>query len=176
MRGKLKKEGTHELFRTSHGHHILNLDDKDFYALVEGQQGDIIVYSDSDHKKQKSLSKGKYYYADFKDDPEFKDMRHLFMKDGSKFREIILPEGLPKKSDKQKKLVRESKKLSEKKVLEHMKGKGKKGSEKQYSGEKEGLRDKTKDELYEMAKKEDIEGRSKMKKEELVKALSKVKD
>ncbi|WP_373057625.1 hypothetical protein [Zunongwangia sp. H14] len=176
MRGKLKKEGKHELFRTTHGNQILNLDDKDFYALVEGQKGDVIVLSDEDHKKQSSLSKGKYYYADFQDDPEFQDMRHLFMEDGNKFRELILPEGLPTKSDTQKKLIRESKKLSKEKILEHVKGKGNKGSEKQYSDNKEGLREKNKEELYDMGRKEGISGRSKMDKEELVKKLSKKKN
>ena len=171
MRGKLKKEGKYDLFKTTNGNDILNLDDKKFYALVEGQKGDIIVHSDSDHKKEKSISKGKYFYADFDDDPEFQDMQHIFLEDGNKFRELILPEGLPTKSDVQKKLVRESRKLSEDKVLEHVKGKGNRGSEKQYQGEKEGLRNKTKDELYKLAKKHDIPNRSKMDKEELVKKL-----
>ena len=171
MRGKLKKEGKYDLFRTANGNDILNLDDKDFYALVEGQKGDIIVHSDSDHEKKKSVSNGKYYYADFDNDPEFQDMQHIFLEDGSKFRELILPEGLPTKRDVQKKLVREDKKLPEDKVLEHVKGKGNKGSEKQYKGKKEDLRDRSKDELYDLAKKHDVQGRSKMDKEELVKEL-----
>ena len=171
MRGDLKKEGKYELFETNHGNEILNLDDKKFYAFVEGDKGDVIVYSDSDHKKKKTISKGKYYYADFEDDPEFKDMRHLFMEDGSKFKEIILPQGLPKEKDYQKKLVRTDEKISKKKVEEHVKGKGNKGSEKQYEGKSEGLRSKTKEELYDLAKEHDIEGRSKMDKEELVKNL-----
>ncbi len=173
MRGKLKNEGKYELFKTTEGHEILNIEDKDFYALVEGQKGDIIVHSDSDHEKKKTISSGKYYFAEFDDDPEFQDMPHLFMEDGKKFRELILPNGFPTKSDHQKKLVRTSKKISASKVQEHVKGKGNKGSEKQYEGQKEGLRKKTKEELYEMAKKKRIEGRSKMKKKELVEALEK---
>lgn len=168
MRGKLKKEGNFELFKTTKGNEILNLDDKQFYALVKGQLGDIIVHSDSDHKKQDSISKGKYYYADFNNDPEFRDMLHLFLEDGSKFLELILPRGLPAKGDPQKKLVRTKNKLPKGKVMEHVKGKGDKGTEKQYAGKKEGLRAKTKEELYELAKKHEIQGRSKMKKEDLV--------
>lgn len=173
MRGKLKKEGNYELFKTTNGNDILNLDDDNFYALVKGQKGDIIVASDADHKKDKSLSKGKYYYADFDNDPEFQDMEHLFMEDGGKYRELLLPEGIPSSSDHQKKLIRESKKISGDKVMEHVKGKGNKGSEKQYQGKKEGLREKTKDELYDLAKKHDVEGRSNMDKNELVKELEK---
>ncbi len=171
MRGKLKEEGNYELYKTNHGHDILNLDDENYFAFVEGDQGDMIIKSDSDHKKEKTVSKGKYYYADFKDDPEFKDMRHLFMEDGEKFREIILPEGLPKESDYQKKLVKTDEKIPKEKVKEHVKGKGNKGSEEQYEGKKEGLRNKTKEELYDKAQKQDIEGRSKMDKEELIKKL-----
>lgn len=171
MRGKLRKEGKYELFKTTHGHEILNLEDKEFYALVKGQLGDIIVHSDSDHEKQKSISKGKYYFADFKNDPEFRDMPHLFMEDGSKFREMILPQGFPTKNDHQKKLVRSKKKLPKNKVMDHVKGKGDKGTEKQYADKKEGLRARTKEELYDLARKHDIEDRSKMKKEELVSKL-----
>lgn len=171
MRGKLKEEGNYELYRTNHGHDILNLDDENYFAFVEGEQGDVIIKSDSDHKKEKTVSKGKYFYADFKDDPEFKDMRHLFMEDGEKFSEIILPEGLPKESDYQKKLVRTDEKIPKDKVKEHVKGKGNKGSEEQYEGKEEGLRNKTKEELYHKAQKQDIEGRSKMDREELIKKL-----
>lgn len=171
MRGKLKEEGNYELYKTNHGHNILNLDDENYFAFIEGDKGDLIIKSDSDHKKQKTVSKGKYYYADFKDDPEFKDMRHLFMEDGEKFREVILPEGLPKESDHQKKLVKTDEKIPKDKVKEHVKGKGNKGSEKQYEDKQEGLRSRSKEELYKEAKKEGIEGRSKMDKEDLIKKL-----
>lgn len=33
MRGKLKDKGSHELFRTTEGHQILNIQNKDFYAI-----------------------------------------------------------------------------------------------------------------------------------------------
>lgn len=172
MRGKLKKEGDYELYKTTEGHQILKLDNKNYYALVKGQKGDIIVHSDSDHKKSKTLSKGNYYYADFEDDPAFENIAHLFMEDGTKYKEILLPEGLPTEKDIQKKLIRSSDKLSKAKVKSHVKGKGIKGDEKQYEDKAEGLRDKTKRELYEMAKKKEINGRSNMDKAELVKKLS----
>ena len=171
MRGELKKEGKYELFETTHQHHILSLDNKEYYALVEGQQGDLIIHSDSDHKKDHTISKGKFYYADFEDDPEFRDMAHFFMEDGDHFRELILPQGFPNDKDHQKKLVRTDDKLSKDKVMEHVKGKGNKGSEKQYQDKPEGLRNKTKEELYHLAQKHDIEGRSKMDKNELVNKL-----
>lgn len=171
MRGKVKKHGNYELFETTHGHQILTLDKEDWYALVEGQEGDIIVHSDSDHEKRKTIQKGEFYLADFEDDPEFKDMPHLFMEKDSKFTELILPNGLPTESNHQKKLVRTDEKIPKSKIREHIEGKGNKGSEKQYKGEPEKLRSKTKEELYDRAQKEKIKGRSKMDKEELVQHL-----
>lgn len=171
MRGKLKKNGNYELFETTKGHQILNLDDKEFYAIVEGQKGDIIVHSDSDHEKKKTLEKGHFYFADFEDDPEFRDLPHLFMESGGKYHEFVLPNGLPSKSNHQKKLVRTEKEVPKGTVEEHVKGEGNKGTEKQYQGKAEGLRTKTKNELYEEAKKRNVKGRSKMKKEDLVKSL-----
>ena len=64
------------------------------------------------------------------------------------------------------------------KVEYHVKGPGDKGSEKQYQEEDKGkggtskdLSGMTKGELYEKAKEQDIQGRSKMDKEELRKNL-----
>ena len=173
MRGKLENEGNYELFRTTNGNQILNLNDKHFFAVVKGQQGDILVATDADHEKDKTLKKGRFFLADFNDDPEFRDLPHLFLEEGSKFREWILPNDKPTKGDYQKKLVRTGNLVSRSKVEKHVKGKGNKGSEKQYSGKPEKLRSRSKKELYEMAKKQDIPGRSKMNKEELV---QKVKD
>lgn len=164
MKGTLKKEGKYELFKTNHDNLVLTLDEKDWYAVVEGQQGDILVGSGSDHKKQKTVRKGKYYYADFNNDPDFHDIPHLFMKDGDGFYEFLLPNGLPENKGDQVRLIQPKDKLSEQKVMSHIKGKGK--------SDKEDLSSKTKDELYEMAKAQDIEGRSKMNKDELIEHLS----
>lgn len=171
MRGSIKIEGEGELFETTKGNQILNLDDDNFYALVEGQKGDIIVKSDSDHEKSRSISKGKFYYVDFEDDPEFQDMPHLFIEDENQYREFILPQGLPDSKDYQKKIIRSDKMVPEYKVKEHLEGKGDKGSEKQYSDKSEGLRNRTKEELYHLAQERKIKGRSKMNKKELIKSL-----
>lgn len=172
MNGKVKK-GQHELFETTAGHQILTLDNKKWYAVVKGEKSDILVGSDSDHEKKKILTKGQYYYAEFKDDPEFQDTPHLFMKDGSQYREFILPNGFPSKKGDKVRVVRTGDKLSAAKVEAHVTGKGNTGQEKQYEDKPEGLRSKTKKELYALAKKQRLEGRSKMSKEELVKKLAK---
>ena len=120
MKGELKKEGKYELFKTSRGHQVVRIGNE-HYALVQGQKGNIIVKSDSNHEKDKTLSEGKYFYADFKNDPEFQDTPHLFLEDGDQFQEMILPEGFPKEKDYQKKLVRPNGKISKNKVMEHLK-------------------------------------------------------
>jgi hypothetical protein len=176
MRGKLEKEGNYELFETNHGHDILKLNDKDYFAIIDTSQGHLLVDTDSDHKKDHTVDKGKFYLADFEDDPAFKDMPHLFLKEGKKYKEFILPNDLPTDSDTQKKLVETDDKLGKKKVMEHVKGAGNKGSEKQYDGKKESLRNKSKEDLYDMAKKKNISGRSEMDKKELVNAIEKSKD
>ncbi|MGK7397832.1 MAG: Rho termination factor N-terminal domain-containing protein [Candidatus Cyclobacteriaceae bacterium M3_2C_046] len=172
MRGKLEKSGNYELFQTTKGSQILNLNDKYFYAVVEGQRGDILVGSDEDHQKQKTLKKGTFYMANFDDDPEFTDLPHLFLQEGSKFREWILPNDYPTKDDYQKKLVKTNDLVSRSKVEKHVKGDGNVGSEKQYQGKPERLRTKSKKELYKMAQDQQIEGMSKMNKEELVQKLA----
>ena len=181
MQGKLEKKGHYDLFETTEGHQILNLNDKHFFAVVKGKYGDILVGSNADHEKKKTLHEGHFYLADFEDDPEFKDMPHLFLEEGNKYREWILPNDYPTKGDYQKKLIKTGDLVDKDKV---------KYREKQYQGtekeakskkeaagkgaapKKEALEQKTKDELYEEAKKKDIEGRSEMNKEELVKALA----
>lgn len=175
MRGKLENEGHYELFMTTKGHQILNLNDKTFFAVVKGQRGDMLVATDADHQKDKTVKQGKFYLADFKDDPEFRDMPHLFLQEGNKFREWILPNDKPTRGDYQKKLVKTGNLVSKSKVESHVKGKGNAGSEKQYEGRPESLRTKSRNELYGMAQKRNIPGRSKMNKEELVKKLEGMK-
>lgn len=195
MQGNIEKRGRYELFETSKGHQILCLNDKDFYAVVEGQKGDLLVRSDSDHKKKKTVKKGKFYLADFDEDPEFQDTPHLFLEESkSLYQEWILPRGAPTSGDYQKKLIRTDNKVQKDKVDYHVKGSGDKGREKQYQGtrneahsrseaaghggRKKGngqadLMKKTRGELYDMAKQRQINGRSSMDKAELADALSK---
>lgn len=102
MASHIKKQGDYELFRTPNDERILKLGN-DWFALVKGQKGDILVGSDSDHKKERTLQKGKYKLVEFEKDAKFKDVPHLFLQDGDSYQEAILPKGLPtKKGDKQK--------------------------------------------------------------------------
>jgi hypothetical protein len=168
MKGKIKKEGKYELFETTKGHQILTLNKKEWYAIVKGKYGHILVKSDSDHEKKKTLQEGVYYLADFKDNPEFNDTPHLFLKAGKQFREFILPNELPTSTDHQKKVIIIKDKVSERKIKKNLPDskRPQRAPVKRYD-----MASKSKKELYEMAKKRNIPNRSSMSKEELVKNL-----
>ncbi len=101
----VKDKGNYELFKTTHGHRILVLNDERWFAWVEGQKGEILVLSDSNHEKDRTVQKGEFYLADFEDDPKFQDNPHLFLQKGDSFQELIVPNVLPEETDNQKKLV-----------------------------------------------------------------------
>lgn len=112
----VEKKGHYELFETTKGHQILSLNDKQWFAVVKGQKGDILVRSDADHQKDHTLQEGKFYLIDFEDDPEFKDMLHIFLQEGEKYSEWLLPKGLPGEEDQQKKVVKTKEKISSRTV------------------------------------------------------------
>lgn len=171
MKGKLENEGNYELFRTTKGHQILNLNDKSFFAIIEGQKGDMLIATDSDHEKDKSIKKGKFYLANFDDDPEFNDLPHLFLQEGNKYREWILPNDKPSQKDYQKKLVRTGNMVSKSKVEEHIKGSSSKSKNENNKPDSD-LGNKSKNELMAIARDRNLRGRSKMSKKELIRSIS----
>lgn len=117
---KIRKKGRYERFETTKGSEILVLDGEMWYALVQGQAGDIIVLTDSDHERRRTLKKGRFYLADFQEDPKFKDMLHLFMEADGAFEEALLPQHLPTQGDKQKKLVRTDDRIPKKDLEDYL--------------------------------------------------------
>lgn len=102
----LKQRGDYELFLTEHQNRILALDGEKFFAWVETQQGDLLVRSNPGHRKERTLRRGRFYFADFEHEPKFKDMPHLFLQRDDRFEELMLPNGLPTENDPQKKIVK----------------------------------------------------------------------
>lgn len=102
----IQEEGHYELFETTRGHRILVLDDALWFAWVEGQQGEILVWTDTDHQKSHTLQRGRFVVADFEDDPNYRDMPHLFLKEEQgPYQELVLPKGLPTEDDDRKKII-----------------------------------------------------------------------
>ena len=118
---KVQQHGQYELFETTHQHRILVLNNKQWFAWVQGQQGEILVHSDADHKKDHTIQKGQFYFVDFEHDPTYKDMPHLFLQKGDHFEEVMLPNGLPVEEDHQKKLVKTDHTLPKNELAEYLK-------------------------------------------------------
>lgn len=121
MAADVKQQGDYELFVTTHDHRILVLNGQGWFAWVKGQESPVLVKSDSDHEKDRTLSKGKFYLIEFKDDPDFNDVPHLFLEQEDRYQEVILPNGLPTGRDEQKRLVEADETVQEDKLKEYVK-------------------------------------------------------
>lgn len=106
MKEEANKEGRYELYETAEHRQVLRLDEKEWYVLEKDRKEDLIIRSDSNNEKKKTIQKGKYFLADFADEPEYNDLPHLFMEKGSGYTELILPNGLPSRTDDKKRMVR----------------------------------------------------------------------
>ena len=121
MSANVKDKGRYELLETTHGHRILVLNDQKWYAWVEGEKGEILVHSDSDHKKDHTIQEGDFYLAEFEDDPKFQnDQPHLFLQKGDSFQELIIPNGLPTEQDNQKKVVSTDDTVAKEELTDHL--------------------------------------------------------
>ena len=121
MSVKVEDKGRYELFETTHGHRILVLDGERWFAWVEGQRGEILVLSDSDHEKVHTVQEGDFYLAAFEDDAEFQNGNpHLFLQKGDDFQELIVPNGLPTEHDNQKKVVSTDETIGKEKLKGHL--------------------------------------------------------
>ncbi len=121
MSVKVEDKGRYELFETTHGHRILVLDGERWFAWVEGQRGEILVLSDSDHEKDHTVQEGDFYLAEFEDDAEFQNGNpHLFLQKGDDFQELIVPNGLPTEHDNQKKVVSTDETIGKEKLKGHL--------------------------------------------------------
>ncbi|MFB6351574.1 MAG: DUF2795 domain-containing protein [Bradymonadaceae bacterium] len=115
-----KRDGNYELFETTKGHRILVLDETDWAAWVEGQAGEILVATDEDHEKQRTIDEGSYRLIDFENDPKFKDMPHLFLATDGSYRELMLPNGWPDEKDRQKKVIETDKTMTRDELDEYL--------------------------------------------------------
>jgi hypothetical protein len=102
---KIQDSGRYALSQDAHGHRFLVLNDERWFVWIEGQKSPLIVRTGPGHEKLRSVRRGKFYLVDFEDDPNFRDMPHLFLQSGERYREFLLPNGLPDERDPQKRFV-----------------------------------------------------------------------
>lgn len=124
MKVELKSEGKYEYFKSTDGKDILNLDNQAYYAIPGGKEGNTIESTDPDPDKESSISVGRYFFAEYQHDPEYRETSRIFLEDGPQYRELILPEGLPtKRNENQKKLVHGKNRYSIYQLQDHLSGK-----------------------------------------------------
>jgi hypothetical protein len=169
MENKLNKKGNYEIFKTTGDNEILRLGEDEVFAIVEINRGHILVKTDEDHEKQETIEKGQFYLMSLEEDPAFQDMPHLFIEKGAKYQELVLPSGLPDHNQDRKKIIFTREKVDEEKIRLHSK-------DKKQQFKNEDPVEMKKKELGRMARKLNIEGRSKMNKDQLSKAIHKAKE
>ena len=120
MTATVQRRGRYSLFETPRQNRILVLGQDQWFAWVGGQQGDILVRSDREHERDRTLQEGEFYLVEFEDDPDFTDVPHLFLEKNGEFVEVILPNGLPTDSDSQKRVVGTEKTISRDKLTQRV--------------------------------------------------------
>ena len=124
MTATVQRKGRYTLFETPRQNRILVLGDDQWFAWVGGQQGEILVRSDSDHERERTIQEGEFFLVNFEDDPDFTDVPHLFLEREGAFQEVILPNGLPTDDDPQKRVVGAEKTVDSLKLRRHLEGTG----------------------------------------------------
>jgi hypothetical protein len=105
MAVKIENSGRYALLQDAHGHRFLVLNGRHWYVWIEGQKSPLLVRTGPGHDKLRAVRRGRFYLVDFEDDPNFRDMPHLFLQSGERYREFLLPNGLPDERDPQKRFV-----------------------------------------------------------------------
>lgn len=120
MTATVQGRGRYTLFVTPRQNRILVLGDDQWFAWVGGQQGEILVRSDAQHERDRTIQEGQYYLVDFEGDPSFTDVPHLFLERNGEFQEVILPNGIPTDDDAQKRIVGTEKTISRAELERHL--------------------------------------------------------
>jgi hypothetical protein len=137
MTATIQRQGRYTLFETPDRNRILSLGKDLWFAWVEGQQGELLVRSDSDHDRARTIQEGDYYLVQFENDPNFTDVPHLFLGRNGGFTEVILPNGLPTDDDTQKRVVGTDKTVDAETLRQNLGVGGTSASESSVRGDRE---------------------------------------
>jgi hypothetical protein len=102
---RIEDSGRYALLQDAHGHRFLVLNGERWFVWIEGQKSPLLVRTGPGHAKLRTVRRGRFYLADFEDDPNFRDLPHLFLQSGERYHEFVLPNGLPDDRDPQKRFV-----------------------------------------------------------------------
>lgn len=102
---RIEDKGRYALLEDAHGHRFLVLNDARWFVWIEGQKSPLLVRTGPGHEKLRTARRGRFYLVDFQEDPNFRDLPHLFLQSGERYREFLLPNGLPDERDPQKRFV-----------------------------------------------------------------------
>jgi hypothetical protein len=139
MTATVQRHGRYTLFETPNENRILSLGNDLWFAWVKGEQGDILVRSDEDHDRARTIQEGEYYLVDFQADPSFTDVPHLFLERDDHFQELILPNGLPTQDDRQRRVVETEKTMDRDELERNLAGSTRpETSEERITGERPG--------------------------------------
>lgn len=105
MATRVQNSGTYELIETVAGNRILGFNGEEWYAWIDGQDGEILVRSDDDHNRRRMIQQGDFLLVDFEEDTDYRDLPHLFLGHLEEYEEFVLPNGLPDDRDTQKKII-----------------------------------------------------------------------
>ena len=120
MTATVQRHGRYELFETQRDNRILTLGNDLWFAWVTGDQGEILVRSEADHERARTIQEGEFYLVDFQTDPSFTDVPHLFLERDDGFQELILPNGLPTHDDPQRRVVPTEKSVGRDELERHL--------------------------------------------------------
>src|SRR5688572_10911044 len=120
MSATVQRHGRYTLFETPRSNRILVLGDNQWFAWVTGQHGEILVRSEDEHERERTIQEGEVYLVDFENDPDFTDVPHLFLGRNGEFQEVILPNGLPTDDDVQKRVVATEKTVGDAELRQHL--------------------------------------------------------
>jgi hypothetical protein len=111
-------QGHYELFETHDNNRVFSLNDSKWFAW---DQGGVLVYTDANHRKARTLQTGQFYLVNFNNETGFKDMPYLFFQNVDQYQILMLPDGVPTEKELQKSTVKPAETISVDKLDRYLK-------------------------------------------------------
>ncbi len=116
--------GTYELIETLSGTTLLGFNGEEWYAWVEEEEGELLVFTDDTYDRRRMINQGEALLVYFEKEPGYRDMPHLFLGRPGKYEECLLPNGLPDQNDTQKRIVPTGRAIGKDELERHLESVG----------------------------------------------------